>query len=82
MREILSLALLGIVPGLVMAMLIISWITRILLVVSLGLFFYFGVSYHEKHHRGDRYDSKLSSEEMEKARDRWVTEMISKKESG
>jgi hypothetical protein len=79
MREILYVALLGIVPGLTMAMLIISWITRILLVVSLGLFFYFGVSYHERHHRADRYDSKLSYEEMEKARDRWVREMICKK---
>jgi hypothetical protein len=50
-----------------------TWWTSALFVSAIGLAMFFAVRRHEKHHRSEAYDDKLSTERMEAAR-KWLTE--------
>jgi membrane protein implicated in regulation of membrane protease activity len=50
-----------------------SWWSAALFVSALGVAMFYAVRRHDKHHRSEAYDDKLSTERMEAAR-KWLTE--------
>jgi membrane protein implicated in regulation of membrane protease activity len=50
-----------------------TWWSAALFVSGIGLAMFFAVRRHEKHHRPEAYDDKLSDERMEAARE-WLME--------
>lgn len=50
-----------------------AWWSAVLFVSGIGLAMFFAVRRHEKHHRPEAYDDKVSTERMEAARE-WLME--------
>ena len=47
----------------------------IVFLACFGLFVYHGLRYWEKHHAGEKFDSKLTDQRMKEARDWWIKEV-------
>jgi hypothetical protein len=52
-----------------------TWWSAALFVSAIGLGMFFVVRRHERHHRSEAYDDKLSTERMEAARE-WLVERL------
>jgi hypothetical protein len=50
-----------------------TWWSAAIFVSGIGLVMFFAVRRHERHHRSEAYDDKLSAERMEAAR-QWLME--------
>lgn len=44
-----------------------SWWSALLFIAALGLFGFYAVKRHEKHHRSEAHDDRLTTERMESA---------------
>ena len=71
MNTVLLIVAIGLTSEYALVMLILGWTTRLILLGSILGLAYYAMKRHEKHHRSEAFDGRLTIEHMDQARE-WL----------